>query len=577
MSRNAGHCCATLMRYAHRTNSQPMAPLQQISATAASPLQALLARLESSIQSRPSAWAYALLAAGLIVRLWHASGTFLNPDEAMHFFSANQISWWLTYKSSLTLYHPPLLILLLHAWRSLGTSELILRLPSILAGTAFCWFLYRWLGMLFEESVAWIGFVFALFLPSSIDLSSEVRQYALLLAFAVASAYWLERALAKNSVPLMLLSAVCLWLAILSHYSAFLLAAALAVYAILRMAQRCPPLRVFAAWEAGQVIALGLCYFLYVTHISRLGGRSGAGSAAGWDMPYLGSSYFVPGKMNPLLFIFARTGGVFQYDFGQSAVGDLAYPLFAAGIILLFRQLALGRSSSRQLGILLSLPFVLNSAAALARLYPYGGTRHSAFLLPFALAGVSIALAYFIKNRLTLGVVTALLVSLLCNIFPSHRAPYMSREEQSSANMTAALDFIRQNVAPGEPIFTDYQTSLMLHYYLCERQPVAMSRSIPGMLSFECGGHRVISADWNTFTFTPRSFADRWQTLVAKYNLPQGSRVWVTQMGWSTHLVTDLQSFSEFHFAPHFFGNRIQVFDLTVGQRMPDPERLPTS
>ncbi len=149
-------------------------------------MQTLLARLESSIQSRPSVWAYALLAAGLIVRLWHAWGTYLNPDEALHFYSANQISWWLTYKSSLTLYHPPLLVLLLHAWRSLGTSELILRLPSILAGTAFCWFLYRWLGMLFGESVAWIGFVFALFLPSSIDLSAEIRQYALLLAFAMA-------------------------------------------------------------------------------------------------------------------------------------------------------------------------------------------------------------------------------------------------------------------------------------------------------------------------------------------------------------------------------------------------------
>ena len=538
-------------------------------------MQTLLARLESSIQSRPSVWAYALLGAGLIVRLWHAWGTYLNPDEALHFYSANQISWWLTYKSSLTLYHPPLLVLLLHAWRSLGTSELILRLPSILAGTAFCWFLYRWLGMLFGESVAWIGFVFALFLPSSIDLSAEIRQYALLLAFAMASAYWLERALAKNSVPLMLLSAVCLWLAILSHYSAFLLAAALGVYAILRMAQRRPPLRVFAAWVAGQAIALGLCYFLYVTHISTLAGRSGAGSATGWGSTYLGNSYFVPGRVNPLLFIFARTGGVFQYDFGQSAIGDLAYPLFVAGIILLFRKPTFGRLSSQQLGVLLALPFVLNCVAALARVYPYGGTRHSAFLLPFAMAGVSIALAHFLRSRLALGVVAALLISLLCNMFPSHRAPYMSRQEQSSANMKAALDFIHQEVSPREPLFTDYQTSLMLHYYLCARQPVAMSRSVPGLLSFECGGHRVISADWNTFAFTPRSFADRWQTLVAKYNLAPGSRVWVTQMGWATH--TDLQNFPEFHFAPHFFGNRIQVFDLTVGQRMPDPKQFPTS
>src|SRR5260370_37510726 len=172
--------------------------------------------------------------------------------------------------------------------------------------------------------------------------------------------------------------------------------------------------------------------------------------------------------------------------------------------------------------------------------------------------GVSIALAHFLRSRLALGGVAALLISLLCNMFPSHRAPYMSRQEQSSANMKAAFDFIHQKVSPREPLFTDYQTSLMLHYYLCARQPVAMSRSVPGLLSFECGGHRVISADWNTFAFTPRSFADRWQTLVAKYNLPPGSSVWVTQMGCATH--THLQTFPKFPFAPQCFRTRIAIF-----------------
>ncbi len=46
-----------------------------------------------------------------------------------------------------------------------------------------------------------------------------------------------------------------------------------------------------------------------------------------------------------------------------------------------------------QLGLFLLLPFVINAAAALVDLYPYGGTRHSAFLIPFAVAGVSLAIA----------------------------------------------------------------------------------------------------------------------------------------------------------------------------------------
>src|SRR5437667_1120266 len=301
-----------------------MAQLPEITAARIYRTQILLARLESSIQRRPGAWACALLAAGLVVRIWHASGTYLNPDEALHFSMANKTSWWLTCKASLSLLHPPLLILLLHAWRSLGTSEFVLRLPSILAGTAFCGLAYRWFSMLFDQSGALIAFVFLLFLPSSIDLSTEVRQYALFLAFAIASAYLLEKALADNSVPAMLFSGICLWLAIGSHYSAFLFAAVLGVYAIDRMVKQRPPLKVFAAWEAGQVVALGLCYFLYVTQISTVRKIYAESSAMrGWmSSAYLGNSYFTPGKINPLLFIFARSGGVFQYEFGQAVIGD---------------------------------------------------------------------------------------------------------------------------------------------------------------------------------------------------------------------------------------------------------------
>src|SRR5204862_5770360 len=126
---------------------------------------------------------------------------------------------------------------------------LMLRLPSIIAGVAFCWLTLPWLGLLFSESIAWIGFIFALFLPSSIALGGEVRQYSLLLAFSMGAAYLLEVALARNSARLMLFSSVCLWLAICSHYSAFLFAAVLGAYAIARMVRHQPALKVIAAWE----------------------------------------------------------------------------------------------------------------------------------------------------------------------------------------------------------------------------------------------------------------------------------------------------------------------------------------
>src|SRR5258708_20207735 len=72
--------------------------------------QALPGAVEVLLQRRPKLWMYALLAAGFAVRVWQASLTFLNPDEALHFLAANKTSWWLTYKPSLPVSHPPLLI-----------------------------------------------------------------------------------------------------------------------------------------------------------------------------------------------------------------------------------------------------------------------------------------------------------------------------------------------------------------------------------------------------------------------------------------------------------------------------------
>ena len=107
--------------------------------------------------------------------------------------------------------------------------------------------------MLFRPAVAWIAFILTIFLPSTIDLSSEVRQYALMLAFAMASAYLLERALETDSAAAMLGFGVSLWLALGFHYSAFLFAAALGIYALVRMAARRPARKVVACGPHGQV------------------------------------------------------------------------------------------------------------------------------------------------------------------------------------------------------------------------------------------------------------------------------------------------------------------------------------
>ena len=186
-------------------------------------------------------------AVGFLCRAWLAHATFFNPDEAWHFSVANQDSLREAYQASLTLFHPPFLILVLYFWRSLGTSDLMLRLLCVIAGAVFCWLYYKWLKIILGQTVAWVGLLLVTFLPTMIGLSADLRQYPLMLMFAAAGAYLLERTFARDSPGIMLSSSGSLLLAMLSHYSGFLFAASLGIYAIFRMLARRPPTGVVVA------------------------------------------------------------------------------------------------------------------------------------------------------------------------------------------------------------------------------------------------------------------------------------------------------------------------------------------
>ena len=176
-----------------------------------------------------------VLAMGFVVRMVPASHFFLNPDEALHNLLASQTTVSRAWAAALTNAHPPLLILLLYYWRSLGHSELWLRLPSVLAGTAACWFIYQWLRLVSDRFTSWLGLFLACFAPSLIQLSAEIRQYALLLFF-IAGCLWLsELAIQRNSPGLMALFSLSLYGALLTHYSALMFAFALGIYMLVRM------------------------------------------------------------------------------------------------------------------------------------------------------------------------------------------------------------------------------------------------------------------------------------------------------------------------------------------------------
>jgi hypothetical protein len=470
-----------------------------------------------------------LFAAGLLLRLRLAWSTFLNPDEALHYFLAHQPSLKAAYEASLTTAHPPLMILFLHFWGSLGSSELVLRLPFVVAGVFFCWFMFLWVREVAGGAASWFALVLCLFLPALVSLSAEIRQYAFLLLFCSSSLYFLERAFSEISAKWMAFSEAALYLALLTHYSSLIFAAALGIYGIIRLVQAGRAPKLTAMWAATQVGALVICAFLWESQVVKLR-QTGVSSeiAATW----LRTSIFHPGE-NALVSAWSRTLRLFRYSFSHGSIGVIAFFLFVFAVAALLWPDRRGNKRNTALAVLLLLPFVITLALSFAGLYPYGGTRHDVLLAMFAISGVAIGL-----DRVPLGLwksamlvksVCIVIALIICNVFASPSGPYIAPSDQQRNRMQQALAFVR-SLPPGSTILTDQQSSMVLNYYLCdEKMPLVFFQQREPLLRSKCGDYVVITAA-NTQTGFDR---DRFPDLLKEVSQSApGQPSYLFQSGW---------------------------------------------
>jgi 4-amino-4-deoxy-L-arabinose transferase-like glycosyltransferase len=496
-------------------------------------------RIDDFICTHANLIALAIGGVGLLLRLHAASGTFLNPDEAMHVTVADQDSLADAYQASLSLAHPPLMVLVLYFWRHIGTSEFSLRLPSVVAGTLFYWLFFRWAKVVLGSIAAIVALMFASLLPPLVALSSEVRQYSLLLVFMAGATYLLEISILKNSVSRMAFSFLCLWLAVLSHYSGLPFAAAFCIYGGLRLRSPRKSGKLFLSWVAGLLGTAALFLFLYQTQISTLKASELAGQAAN---TWLRRSYFHSADENLMAFIFGRSFAVFQFIFGQQVIGDIAGVLFIFGILSLVRNKSfnLAAELARPLAAFLALPFMINCALAIGGHFPYGGTRHTIFLEMFALAGVAFFILSVTRARAVVAITIAAIVVIICYVFGFHHQPYMARTDQSRARMNEAMGFVRHDVPRLDLIFVDHQASLMLAHYLCDTKPKKVTTTEFDF--FDCAGHHIIALAEvpRLWAFTPESFGGEWDDLVRTQQLKPGANVWVVQAGWGASIALDL-------------------------------------
>jgi hypothetical protein len=458
----------------------------------------------------------------------------------------------------------------------LGQSELMLRIPSVLAGVAGCWLFYLWLREIKNHSVALTGLLLMSFAPSLIALSAEVRQYALLLFFVTACLFLSERAIRTNSSWLMALFSASLYGALLTHYSSLLFALSIGVYVLIRLLKVSDRRSLLATWAVGQVGAIAVVTYFLLTHVRRM---KAMGMPQEIAETWLRKSIFHPGEQELITFVPVQTLRVFTYLFSHGLVGSIFLLAFLVGLVMLLRKkISPPREgpTARELAVLIIVPFLANCAAAITGIYPYGGTRHSAVLAPFAIAGAAIGLEALNtktaarNSRLTWAATTLLVVLLaLCNFFPAP-PPLIKSKNHSDHLMTAAVDYLHQNAPPGAVVFADYQSGLLLGYYGCGHGIVQVFPPIERFAKRECGIYTTISARPEEWRFKADNLRGELQSAAAMNQLPPSTNVWLFDAGWINDLAPAISRGVDCA-EPHFFGENILICQLTVAQSASQP------
>jgi len=525
--------------------------------------------LDDWLRARLDLIALLVVAVGFVLRLMTAAAGFLNPDEALHYLLANQPSVISAYRASLSSAHPPFFLLLIYFVRYLGNSELTLRLPFVLMGAALPWVAYKWLRNVFGHTAALIGLLLLALSPAMIWLSAEVRGYAALLLFMASALYFLDRAFDGGSAGNMAFYALFLYGTISTEYSGLWVALTLGIYALMRIIRGQLPASLVKLWVASQVGATALFAFLYVTHISTLkGGGMEREAITGW----LRNSYFQSGRDSLLLFPLTRSAAVFEYLFSQRIAGIPLLLVFLGGVAFLLAKGAPGephRPNRRELGILLLLPFVFGCGAAILGIYPYGGTRHSAYLVVFAVAGISFMIERLAGGRIWPVLLVAAIVMPVWHLTATPPPQFIDPHNQSQALMSKAVKYIRRSIPPGALLLVDHQTSQMLGYYLGKDQVIPFNEPQPrqDFLEYPYGGYRVVSSkQWD---FNAASFKNELGRMREAYGVKPGETVWVVDAGWGVNLYAELAWwFPQLSLPGRMFGAHIAVFQAPLAQHI---------
>jgi hypothetical protein len=314
----------------------------------------------------------------LLLRIPGLTGWWLNPDEGIYYAILTQerfATFWLEAKATA---HPPLYFLILRAVGWLTTDFVWLRSIALLSGCAAVLVLVL-VGreMVEDEERGWVtGLSAGLLLavsPTAIVLSQVIRPYMLLVLLLACALYVVLRYLRRPSSGLLWAYAAVASLAVLLHYSAIL---GLSVFGAIVIGDGLahgfgrPPWRRLLAVQAVPGVILVALYFWHLRAL--MGSTEAQFARQSWLASFMIGS---PGEAW-LAFV----------GFHSMLVGNA---LAMAAALLSLVALAWGAWGRAWTPLLLvGTGFVVAVAGAATELYPFGGSRHAAWLLASATPGL---------------------------------------------------------------------------------------------------------------------------------------------------------------------------------------------
>jgi hypothetical protein len=212
------------------------------------------------------------------------------------------------------------------------------------------------------------------------------------------------------------------------------------------------------------------------------------------------------------------------------------------------------------------LPFVAVWAAAIARIYPYVGSRHTALLVPFIIASAAFTFSAVCRRRLWAGLLAASLLAGISSYYGNPSEPGITKANQSRKLMTDAVAYMHQTASAGDFILADQESSLPLAYYYCGPEAAnLLNWSGDNFDQFHCQGHPIVTL--NFWHLRAEGLAGSFEKMVRNYGLKPDARVWVFQAGWKGYLLARLpeQVAGLRCVAPKTFGENITIVPLMVG------------